>query len=103
MNLQEAQSTLKAVVDSSKKEVDVEQSRRDLEDCLAVLHRETRFQPVPPGSPTPILRYELVQAETLIEQALKGLEENDVPAMLQHVQEALSLITSAVSAKTRDA
>jgi hypothetical protein len=103
MNLQEVQSVLKAVVDSSKKGVDVEQSRRDLADCLVVLQRETMFQPVPPGAPTPILRYELVQAETSIEQAIKELEESDVPAMLQHVQEALSLITSAASGKTRDA
>jgi hypothetical protein len=89
VNLQDVQGVLRGISDIPKDRIiKFEVIKRQLEDCQSVLRRETMFQPIPPGAPTPMMRYELVEAQDSIELALKAIGENDTEAMLQHVHKA---------------
>jgi hypothetical protein len=95
MTLQEVRSVLNGISDTPVDKLDGQKLRRQLDECLSVLRRETAFQPIPPGASTPIMRYELVDAEEAVALALDKLGENNAYAMLTYVQEASAKLSQA--------
>src|ERR1700732_4387710 len=86
MKLQEVQGVLKGISDTPKDKLKAAEIRSRLEECVWVLRSETMAQPIPPDDP--ILSAEISEARDSLERALNEVGENDVPAMLQHVQNA---------------
>jgi len=92
MDLQEVQGVLKGILETPKDKLKVAETRTRLEECVLLLQPMPRL--IPPAAPTPMMPPdEILEAKDSIEQALEYLDENDAPAMLQHVQNALAQLS----------
>jgi hypothetical protein len=88
MTIQEVQEILKLVSNEPADKLNLEQARESLDECVWALRGETKMMPILPGEPTPLVRYELVEAQDIIEQAIQHLDENDTLGMLELVRDA---------------
>jgi hypothetical protein len=88
---------LRALLSRGPSEIDTTLASEQLQQCLAVLRRETGFKPIAPGEPVPLLSYELVQAKDSIETAIQLLADGDLAAALEQSRSALSDVQSALS------
>jgi hypothetical protein len=96
MTLQEAQAVLARIgEDTPSQQQTLPDVRQRLGDCLSVLKRETSFREIPPGASVPTTRYQVVEAQNSVENAIKALEQDDRAEMLKHVQNALELLRRA--------
>lgn len=96
MTLQEAQSVLKLIAEDTPNKQALPEVRQQLGECLFALQRETMFQSVPPGTPVPMMRYEIVEAQDFVEKAINALKQNDRTTMLEHVQNAASRLLRVI-------
>ena len=92
MTINEVKVALRGISHAATDQQDINQIRQQLEDCLWALRRETGFQDIPSGAPTPLMRYAIVEAEESVDQAIKSIEQNDKPAMLLHVEKAVACL-----------
>jgi hypothetical protein len=90
MTLREAQTVLARIAEHTPNQQSLPEVQRQLGECLSVLRQETSFKAIPPGAPAPMMRYEIVEAQDSVENAIKALEQNDGAEMLKHVQNAAS-------------
>lgn len=90
MTLQEAQTVLARIAEDTPNQQSLPELRQQLGECLSALKRETSFKAIPPGAPVPMMRYEVVEAQDSVENAIKALEQNDRTKILEHVQNAAS-------------
>jgi ATP/maltotriose-dependent transcriptional regulator MalT len=96
MKLKDVEALLREIAAKDPSEINAAVATEQLEECFAVLRRETGFKRIAPGEPVAMLPYELVQAKDAVETAMGALADGDVPAVLGHCRSALSYIQRAL-------
>lgn len=94
--MDDVETVLSALLSKGPSEIDVAVATEQMQQCLAVLRRETGFKPIAPGEPVPLLSYELVQAQDSIETAIRILAAGDLAAALERSRSALSDVQRAL-------
>jgi hypothetical protein len=95
MRVQDVATVLQDLLAKGPSEIDAAATADQMEQCLAVLRRETRFKPVLPGEPVPFLSYDLVQAKDAIESVVGLFSDGEVKTALERSRSALSDIQRA--------
>jgi hypothetical protein len=92
MKIEDVEAILCALLARAPSETDAVAATDQLQQCLAVLTRETGFKAIAPGEALPLLSYDLVQARASIETALRMTANGDLAAAFEASRTALSNI-----------
>ena len=95
MSSQDIQAVLKEIT-ALDSQLSDDEIRRNLNNCLTSLKVATGFKDVPLGAHTPVTPYELVQAQTFIEKALRELDLGNSTEMPQQAKAALEEVSKVV-------